>query len=65
MSPEVEAQLLQDVGAIKAKVDFLAAATTADGARIAKLERRSWIASGFIAAVTAYIVPALRTKLGI
>jgi hypothetical protein len=65
MSPETEARLLEDVGAIKANVEHLLGQREEPRARIGAIERKMWWGSGAVAVVAAVIVPKVRATLGI
>lgn len=65
MSPDTEARLLEDVGAIKAKVETLLGHAESQGKRVGAIEKKMWYGSGAIAVVAAVIVPKLRATFGV
>ncbi len=65
MTPETEARLLEDVGAIKANVERLLSGQDSQGSRIGKLESKMWWGSGAIAVIAAIVVPKMRAVLGL
>lgn len=65
MSPETEAQLLQDMGAVKANVETLLKHAERHDKRVTSIERKMWWSSGAVGAIAAVIVPKVRAVFGV
>lgn len=65
MSPETEAKLLEDMGAVKANVETLLKHAEKHDQRVTSIERKMWWSSGAVGAVAAVVVPKLRAVFGI